>query len=244
MKLKFLLFLIVVSFISNSCKKIREKVFSTRIEGKVIDMQTGKGIPNAKLVVYESQARQGSSNRNFYIKKVFYADKNGNFKDKIKISFPEENDDSYESYFLKAEPDGYEKTNGTDYPISGTGILPFGYLNLTKANKDLELKCNPEFKLTLKYTKSNTNLSYLSIVVNSINSDYRVNYPHQNIEGFIYSDTGNTYHNFYNDKEIRYTILPFGSYKFKIWGISNNTIIFKDSTIITVNENLYYEFQY
>ncbi len=119
------------------------------MEGKVIDIQTGKGIPNARLVVYESQARQGSSNSNFYKLKTFYADKDGNFKDKIKISFPDEEDDSYESFFLKAEPDGYEKTEGRDYPISGTGILPFVNLNLTKANKDLELKCNPEFELDL-----------------------------------------------------------------------------------------------
>ena len=133
----------------NSCKKIREKVFSTRMEGKVIDLQTGKGIPNARLVVYESQARQGSSKSNFYMLKTFYADQDGNFKDKIKISFPED-DDSYESYFLKAEPEGYERTEGTDYPISGTRILPFVYLNLTKVNKDLDLKCNPEFELEIK----------------------------------------------------------------------------------------------
>jgi hypothetical protein len=30
------------------------------MEGKVIDLQTGKGIPNAKLVVYESVATKGS----------------------------------------------------------------------------------------------------------------------------------------------------------------------------------------
>jgi hypothetical protein len=92
MKTKLLLFIATIFLLFNSCKKIRDKVFSTRMEGKVIDMQTGKGIPNARLVVYESQARQGSSNSNFYKLKTFYADKDGNFKDKIKIAFPEEDD--------------------------------------------------------------------------------------------------------------------------------------------------------
>jgi hypothetical protein len=148
MKLKFIISLAFIFLGFNSCKKIREKVFSTRMEGKVIDMQTGKGIPNARLVVYESQARQGSSNRNFYTLKTFYADQDGNFKDKIKISFTEE-DDSYKSYFLKAEPDGYEKTEGRDCYLSGCDDVPYINLNLTKANKNLEFKCNPEFTLEI-----------------------------------------------------------------------------------------------
>lgn len=141
------IFLVVLLF--NSCKKIREKLFSTRMEGKVIDLQTGKGIPNAKLVVYESVATKGSSKSNYFQLKTFYADQDGNFNDKIKISFPDEEDESYESFFLKAEPDGYEKTEGRDYPISGTGILPWGYLRLTRVNKNMVLQCNPEFKLDL-----------------------------------------------------------------------------------------------
>lgn len=148
MKTISIVLLSAVFLLFNSCKKIREKVFSTRMEGRVIDMQTGKGIPNAKLVVYHSVAQRGSSNKNYYNLKTFYADNDGNFKDKIKISVSEDIE-QYDSYFLKAEPDGYEKTEGTDYPISGKGILPFAYLNLTKVNKDLELKCNPEFKLDL-----------------------------------------------------------------------------------------------
>ncbi|MFN5493094.1 MAG: hypothetical protein ACK5AQ_02405 [Bacteroidota bacterium] len=119
------------------------------MEGKVIDLQTGKGIPNAKLVVYESVATKGSSKSNYFQLKTFYADQDGNFNDKIKISFPDEEDESYESFFLKAEPDGYEKTEGRDYPISGTGILPWGYLRLTRVNKNMVLQCNPEFKLDL-----------------------------------------------------------------------------------------------
>jgi hypothetical protein len=244
MKTKFIISISLIFLLFNSCKKIREKVFSTRMEGKVIDMQTGKGIPNARLVVYEGVGYQGYTNRNYFTLKTFYADKDGNFKDKIKISFPED-DDQYESYFLKAEPDGYEKTEGTDCYVSNCNEnVPYKILNLTKANKDMELKCNPEFKLTLKYIKSNINLSYLSVVVNLINSRNRLNYPHQNIENFIYSDTGNTYHNFYNDKDIRYTVLPVGSYKFKVWGIRNDSIIFKDSIIFSVNQNFYHEFKY
>jgi hypothetical protein len=148
MKTKLIISISIIFLLFNSCQKIREKVFSTRMEGKVIDMQTGKGIPNARLLVYESQARQGSSNSNFYKLKTFYADKDGNFKDKIKIAFPEE-DDTYESYFLKAEPDGYEKIYGNNLPNSGTGIKPSVELNLTKANKDLELMFNPEFELSI-----------------------------------------------------------------------------------------------
>jgi hypothetical protein len=125
-------------------------LFSTRMEGKVIDLQTGKGIPNAKLVVYESVATKGSSKSNYFQLKTFYADQDGNFNDKIKISFPDEEDESYESFFLKAEPDGYEKTEGRDYPISGTGILPWGYLRLTRVNKNMVLQCNPEFEVEIK----------------------------------------------------------------------------------------------
>ncbi len=68
---------IVLTFLLfNSCKKIREKVFSTRMEGKVIDMQTGKGIPNAKLVVYRSQSYPGGGGIvNYFPIKTFYADK-------------------------------------------------------------------------------------------------------------------------------------------------------------------------
>jgi hypothetical protein len=148
MKTKLLLFIATIFLLFNSCKKIREKVFSTRMEGKVIDLQTGKGIPNAKLVVYESTGGRLQASR-FLPLKTFYADKDGNFKDKIKIAFPDEEDETIEAYYLKAEPDGYEKTEGLDNPPSGTGILPFVNLNLTKANKDLELKCNPEFELSI-----------------------------------------------------------------------------------------------
>jgi hypothetical protein len=149
MKTKFIISISLIFLLFNSCKKIREKVFSTRMEGKVIDMQTGKGIPNAKLVVYRSQAYPGGGGLiRYFALKTFYADKDGNFKDKLKIKTTEE-DETYANFKLKAEPDGYEKTEGNDYPISGTGIMPFVNLNLTKPNKDLELKCNPEFNLDL-----------------------------------------------------------------------------------------------
>ncbi len=91
---------------------------------------------------------QGYTNRNYFTLKTFYADQDGNFKDKIKISFPED-DNQFESYFLKAEPDGYEKTEGRDCYLSGCDDVPYINLNLTKPNKNLEFKCNPEFKLDL-----------------------------------------------------------------------------------------------
>jgi hypothetical protein len=182
MKIKFIISIAFIFLLFNSCKKIREKVFSTRMEGKVIDMQTGKGIPNARLVVYESQARQGSSNRNFYTLKTFYADQDGNFKDKIKISFTEE-DDSYKSYFLKAEPDGYEETVGTDCYVSNCNEnVPYVYLNLTKANKDIELKCNPEFALEINLVDeppffNGTSKNLLSFKTKTINRFYNIEYP-------------------------------------------------------------------
>ena len=119
------------------------------MEGKVVDIQTGKGIPHAKLVVYEAKGDQGYAGRIFRPLKTFYADDEGNFCDKIKILFPDEATEPYVTYILKAEPEGYEKTEGTDYPISGTGILPWGYLRLTRVNKNMVLQCNPEFKLDL-----------------------------------------------------------------------------------------------
>lgn len=151
MKTKLFISIAFLFLVFNSCKKIREKVFSTRMEGKVIDMQTGKGIPNARLVVYRNQSYPGGGGTvNYYPLKTFYADVNGNFKDKIKITTTEE-DEIYANFMLKAEPDGYEKTEGTDCFISNCNDenLPFKYLNLTKSNKDLELKCNPEFELEI-----------------------------------------------------------------------------------------------
>lgn len=182
MKTKLFISIAFLFLVFNSCKKIREKVFSTRMEGKVIDMQTGKGIPNARLVVYESVARQGSSNNNFYKLKTFYADQDGNFKDKIKISFPNEEDDSYESYFLKAEPDGYEKTEGRDCYLSGCDDVPYINLNLTKPNKNLEFKCNPEFTLEINLIDeppffNGTSKNLLSFKTNSINRFYNLVYP-------------------------------------------------------------------
>lgn len=182
MKTKLILFMATIFLGFNSCKKIREKVFSTRMEGKVIDLQTGQGIPNAKLVVYRKQTyRSGSGFTQYFPLKTFYADHQGNFKDKIKITTTEE-DEIYASFMLKAEPDGYEKTNGTDYPISGTGILPFVYLNLTKPNKDLELKCNPEFKLEINLIDeppffNGTSKNLLSFETNTINRFYNLVYP-------------------------------------------------------------------
>ncbi|MFN5385562.1 MAG: hypothetical protein ACK5CO_01925, partial [Bacteroidota bacterium] len=88
------------------------------------------------------------------------------------------------------------------------------------------------------------NLSYLSVFINLVDSRYRLNYPYQDIENFVYSDTGNTYHRFYSNNELRYSKLPLGNYKFKVVGILNDTIIFKDSTVFSINQNLNYEFQY
>jgi hypothetical protein len=150
MKTKLFISIAFIFLGFNSCKKIREKVFSTRMEGKVIDMQTGKGIPNARLVVYRNQSYQGGGgNINYFPLKTFYADVNGNFKDKIKIKTTEK-DEIYTNFMIKAEPDGYEKTEGTDCYVSNCNEnVPYVYLNLTKANKDIELKCNPEFELDL-----------------------------------------------------------------------------------------------
>ena len=149
MKTKLFISIAFIFLVFNSCKKIREKVFSTRMEGKVIDMQTGKGIPNAKLVVYKNRAYQGGSGYiNYITLKTFYADKEGNFKDKIKITTTEE-DEIYANFMLKAEPDGYEKTEGRDCYLSGCDDVPYINLNLTKSNNDLEFKCNPEFNLDL-----------------------------------------------------------------------------------------------
>ena len=150
MKTKLFISIAFIFLGFNSCKKIREKVFSTRMEGKVIDMQTGKGIPNARLVVYRNQSYQGGGgNINYFPLKTFYADVNGNFKDKIKIKTTEE-DEIYTNFMIKAEPDGYEETVGTDCYVSNCNEnVPYVYLNLTKANKDIELKCNPEFELDI-----------------------------------------------------------------------------------------------
>lgn len=185
MKTKLILFMATIFLGFNSCKKIREKVFSTRMEGKVIDLQTGQGIPNAKLVVYRKQSyRSGSGFVQYFPLKTFYADHQGNFKDKIKITTTEE-DEIYAQFMVKAEPDGYEKTNGTDYPISGTGILPFVYLNLTKVNKNLELKCNPEFKLDLTLIDRDPfyNGSFKRISVLSLK--YGGSFPQQNGGGTV-----------------------------------------------------------
>lgn len=149
MKLKFIISIAFIFLLFNSCKKIREKVFSTRMEGKVIDMQTGKGIPNARLVIYRNQSYPGGGGIiNYYPLKTFYADVNGNFKDKIKIKTTEE-DEIYTNFMIKAEPDGYEKTEGRDCYLLGCDDVPYINLNLTKANKDLEFKCNPEFTLEI-----------------------------------------------------------------------------------------------
>jgi hypothetical protein len=182
MKTKLLLFIATIFLLFNSCKKIREKVFSTRMEGKVIDMQTGKGIPNAKLVVYESTGGRLQASR-FLPLKTFYADKDGNFKDKIKIAFPDEEDETIEAYILKAEPDGYEKIdNNSQFPISGREIIPSVDLTLTKPNKNLELKCNPEYELEislideLPYYPSDT-LYFAIFQKYDHNRFYQIQYP-------------------------------------------------------------------
>jgi hypothetical protein len=220
-------------------------LFSTRMEGKVIDLQTGKGIPNAKLVVYESVATKGSSKSNYFQLKTFYADQDGNFNDKIKISFPDEEDESYESFFLKAEPDGYEKTEGRDYPISGTGILPWGYLRLTRVNKNMVLQCNPEYKLTLIYKKNNLQINYLDVIIKKQNERDRLNYPYQKIESiFYYIDTGNTHLLLYNNLDVRYSKIPRGNYQLNIGWEDSNSTNFKDSINIELTQNLTYELDY
>ena len=52
MKYLFPIFILSSILLFNSCQKTRELFFATKMEGKVIDLQSGKGIPNANLNVY------------------------------------------------------------------------------------------------------------------------------------------------------------------------------------------------
>jgi hypothetical protein len=233
MKTKLLLFIAFIFLLFNSCKKIREKVFSTRMEGKVIDMQTGKGIPNARLVVYRNQSYPGGGGIiNYFPLKTFYADVNGNFKDKIKIKTTEE-DEIYTNFMIKAEPDGYEKTEGTDCYVSNCNEnVPYKILNLTKANKNLELKCNPEFELTLKY------IDLLPI----ISDGYVVSGVAKGSRGIVYppnSENLAPYIKIVNDTI--FTIkLPQGNFDLltDFVNLSLNTYFRVDSQRININQNI------
>ncbi len=124
---------------------------------------------------------------------------------------------------IKAEPDGYEKTEGTDCYVSNCNEnVPYKILNLTKANKDIELKCNPEFELEINLIDEPP---YFNGTLKNLVS-WRTNSPTRSCCNIVYppksGNDNNAAETFYQNDTLVTFLLPAMEFDLILYGLNFN----------------------
>lgn len=74
---RIILALIIVTISISSCKKVRDVLIPTRVEGTVTDAETGEPIPNSTVYLFQSWSTNGGGSKVFG---TYYTNEKGEFK--------------------------------------------------------------------------------------------------------------------------------------------------------------------